>query len=303
MTQAKIEGKFYPLQHQEWLRACRELTPAELKVLYYIRTADPYSNGVRLTAAAIARDLSCENQTPVSRQTVSRAIKNLDKLGYIDMEPLEFNVKLCGKGVLVCQDTDGVSAHHDGSSHTKGVSTHHNESPHTTIDRHTPTTIVTHQPQPETLTEQEFQPSKTIKTNKTKKDFFQTLSESEEREKKEILISESSFLQEKSEKEKAKAENIAFFNSLNGLQKEAIIRTAHKYFLPRLNQYPSLPLMWIKCHAIEIAHTDVCNQEIDLIEAELASESEAKYTLQDIQEMYPDCWKEILPYFGSLLAF
>jgi hypothetical protein len=25
MTQTKIEGKFYPLQHEEWLRACQEL--------------------------------------------------------------------------------------------------------------------------------------------------------------------------------------------------------------------------------------------------------------------------------------
>jgi DNA-binding MarR family transcriptional regulator len=156
MTQSKIEGKFYPLQHEEWLRACRELTPAELKCLYYIRTSDPYSNGVRLTAAAIARDLSCEGQPPISRQTISRAIKRLDQLGYIEMEPLEFNVKISGKGVLVSQHTDGVSAHHDRSLHTNGVSAHHDRSSHTTDDRYTPPTIATHQPESETVTQQEF---------------------------------------------------------------------------------------------------------------------------------------------------
>jgi hypothetical protein len=34
MTQAKIDGKFYPLQHEEWLRACRELTSAQRDVLF-----------------------------------------------------------------------------------------------------------------------------------------------------------------------------------------------------------------------------------------------------------------------------
>ena len=177
--QSKIEGKFYPLQHEEWLRACRELTPAELKCLYYIRTSDPYSNGVRLTAAAIARDLSQEGQPPVSRQTVSRAIKRLDQLGYIDMEPLEFNVKISGKGVLVSQHTDGVSAHHDRSLHTNGVSAHHDRSSHTTDDRHTPPTIATHQPESETLTQQEFQNPKTsLDSSKTNEDLNKTLSES-----------------------------------------------------------------------------------------------------------------------------
>jgi len=186
MTQAKIEGKFYPLQHEEWLRACRELTPAELKCLYYIRTSDPYSNGVRLTAAAIARDLSCEGQPPVSRQTISRAVKRLDQLGYIDMEPLEFNVKILGKGVLVSQHTDGVSAHHDRSSDTDGVLTHHDRSSDTTDDRYTPPTIATHQPESETVIQQEFQKPKTLlESSKTNEDLNKTLSESAgERKKK-----------------------------------------------------------------------------------------------------------------------
>jgi DNA-binding GntR family transcriptional regulator len=182
VQQRQIEGKFYPLQHEEWLRACRELTPAELKCLYYIRTSDPYSNGVRLTAAAIARDLSCEGQPPVSRQTVSRAIKRLDQLGYIEMEPLEFNVKISGKGILVCEDTDGVSAHHDRSSDTDGVSAHHDRSSDTTIDRQTPRSIATHHAESETHTQQGFYNSKTIKESNTNKDSSKTLLETRERD-------------------------------------------------------------------------------------------------------------------------
>lgn len=91
MTQAKIEGKFYPLQHQEWLRACRELTPAELKVLYYIRTADPYSNGVRLTAAAIAalEPKAIAKELGVNRSTVSRTLKELVEKGFLPEEAVK----------------------------------------------------------------------------------------------------------------------------------------------------------------------------------------------------------------------
>ena len=92
--QSKIEGKFYPLQHEEWIKACKELSPAAKDVLYYIRTSDPYSNGVELTAAAIARDLDC------NRSTVSRAFKELDAKGYVDMEILVAKLRVTGKGLL-----------------------------------------------------------------------------------------------------------------------------------------------------------------------------------------------------------
>jgi hypothetical protein len=82
MTQTKIQGKFYPLQHQEWVRACQELTFSQQQVLYYIRTLDPYGNGVRVTAAEIARSLSTESKV-VHRSTVGRALKVLCELGYL----------------------------------------------------------------------------------------------------------------------------------------------------------------------------------------------------------------------------
>lgn len=84
MTQntTKIQGKFYPLQHKEWLRACRELKPAQLLVLYYIRTIDPNNQGIEINYASIARHLSSTERV-VHRQTVSRALKELVNKGYL----------------------------------------------------------------------------------------------------------------------------------------------------------------------------------------------------------------------------
>ena len=84
MTQnnPKIQGKFYPLQHEEWLRACRELTKAELEVLYYIRAIDPLNNGIEINTAEIARQLS-SSKRQVHRQTVSRALKELVAKKYL----------------------------------------------------------------------------------------------------------------------------------------------------------------------------------------------------------------------------
>ena len=74
------------MQHQEWVKACRELTSGARDTLYYIRTTDPYSNGIELTAAAIAKELG------VNRSTISRAMKELDSKGFIEMEIISAKV-------------------------------------------------------------------------------------------------------------------------------------------------------------------------------------------------------------------
>lgn len=234
----KIEGKFYPLKLEEWLKACRKLKPAELKVLYYIRTADPYSNGIRLNAAAIARDLSTEADK-VSRQTVSRAIKNLDKLGYIDMEPIEFNVRILGKGTLVCEDTE-VCGDTMLDQETPLVCTD------TIVDRHTPQAIATHHPQTESITTEGFQTPKTIKTNE---DLIKTLSEEPlEREKKFVLFKESL-----SEEEFNSFWDYAMNTALSF--KESMTTTAIR-----------LPESWIKKN-----HQELYNQFLDQLEKQYGS--------------------------------
>lgn len=105
----KIQGKFYPLQHEEWLRACWELTPAQKDVLYYIRTLDPYGDGVELSVSAIARKLSTENKE-VHRSTISRALKALDEKGFIDLEMLKVKVKILAGGLHCCDEATSAIA-------------------------------------------------------------------------------------------------------------------------------------------------------------------------------------------------
>ncbi|HEY9615157.1 helix-turn-helix domain-containing protein [Allocoleopsis sp.] len=102
MIKTKIQGKFYPLQHDEWLRACRELTPAQRDVLYFVRTLDPYGDGLDISIAEIARQLSTDKKT-VHRSTVSRALKELDAKGFIDMELLMVKLNIKAKGVHCCE--------------------------------------------------------------------------------------------------------------------------------------------------------------------------------------------------------
>lgn len=85
----------YPLTHEEWLLAIKELRPRERDVLYYIRTLDPFgTKQIELGVRAIAKDIGCD------ASTVSRALKVLWDKGYIDLEMLQVRVKLKTKGLL-----------------------------------------------------------------------------------------------------------------------------------------------------------------------------------------------------------
>jgi Fe2+ or Zn2+ uptake regulation protein len=186
---AQIEGKFYPLQHDEWVRACQELTPSQRDVLYFIRTLDPYGNGIKITAAEIARQLSTGRKT-VHRQTISRALKELDAKGFIDIELVEVRVKIKPKGYwcddpqdethsetqTVRRDTNGASGHQWCDETPQAIATHQHGSSDTNMDRHAPQAIATHQSEPETQSQSEAHHSKTIKTYS---DFKKTLSEGE----------------------------------------------------------------------------------------------------------------------------
>lgn len=106
MTQntVKIQGKFYPLQHEEFLSACQQLAPAQLMVLYFLRTLDPYGDGVEVSVSEIARQLSTESKK-VHRSTVSRALKALDEKGFIDLELLKVKIKVLAGGLHCCHET------------------------------------------------------------------------------------------------------------------------------------------------------------------------------------------------------
>ncbi len=171
MTQnnSRIQGKFYPLQHEEWLKACRELTPAQKDVLYYIRTLDPYGDGVELSVSGIARQLSTEDKE-VHRSTVSRALKALDEKGFVDLELLKVKVKILAGGLHCCDEATVLPTDNNVAYRQQA------RSPRNKRDHDATDAIATQQVSPETPVQSQ---SSAPKTYKTYSDFIKTLSETE----------------------------------------------------------------------------------------------------------------------------
>ena len=91
----KIEGKFYPLQTNEWIKACKALSKSALMVLYYLRTKDPHGNGLEINCSDIAKELE------VNRSTVSRAVIELREKEYLcELEIITAQVKVSALGLL-----------------------------------------------------------------------------------------------------------------------------------------------------------------------------------------------------------
>jgi DNA-binding transcriptional MocR family regulator len=77
------------LTKQQWVQDFKNLTRAQLGVLYYIETSDPFGDrGLEVTATAIAKELGLD------KSSVSRALKQLDQMGYIDSEIIRARVKV-----------------------------------------------------------------------------------------------------------------------------------------------------------------------------------------------------------------
>ena len=87
MTQnnPKIQGKFYPLQTSEWVNVCKSLTKSQMTVLYYLRSSDPYNNGVKVKASKIAKEIG------ITKRAVNAAIAVLEEKGYISLEDVEYS--------------------------------------------------------------------------------------------------------------------------------------------------------------------------------------------------------------------
>jgi DNA-binding MarR family transcriptional regulator len=184
MTQTRISGKFYPLKSEEWLDSINQLTHSELKILYYVRSLDPYNNGIEITPSQIARDLSVE-KNKMHRSTVGRALKSLDKKGFINMELIKIRIKVNPKGFLAepelkpepkAKNNDVVATQPCCDHATNVVTTQHRVQPHNTECAHATQSAPTQQPKAETQSEQELENSKIFKTYL---DFKKTLSESE----------------------------------------------------------------------------------------------------------------------------
>ncbi|VEP14641.1 conserved hypothetical protein [Hyella patelloides LEGE 07179] len=186
MTQTKIQGKFYPLKSDEWLESIKQLTFSELKILYYVRALDPYNKGINLTPAQIAKDLSTED-SQMHRSTVGRALKSLEKKGFLKMELLQVRIKVNPQGFLSEEKTaDVVTTQRNCEQTTHDASPQQNVPPHNIECSQATKCAPTQQSSAENQSEQGFQISKTLKTYL---DFKDSLSE-EEREKFLLFVKE-----------------------------------------------------------------------------------------------------------------
>ncbi len=87
-SESKTESKFYALRTDEHLKACKELTPAQRDIYYYLMTLDPDGDGLDINAKDIAEQLG------LSERTVYRSLKALNQLGWIALEKAHYSVKI-----------------------------------------------------------------------------------------------------------------------------------------------------------------------------------------------------------------
>lgn len=92
MTQTRIAGKFYPLKTSELVNIFHSLTKSQMGVLLYIRSVDPYSNGIRLKTSKIAQILD------ITKRAVNAAITVLQEKGYLKLEDIEYSIKVNAGG-------------------------------------------------------------------------------------------------------------------------------------------------------------------------------------------------------------
>jgi Helix-turn-helix domain len=170
----KIDGKFYPLQNQEWVKICKSLTKSQIGVLYYLRSLDPYGNGMRVKASSIATDLG------ITKRSVNAAIAVLEEKGYINLEDIDYSVKLSAGGCL-CGTVPTVTLVGNSFPTREENFPPENKNSHLgtefpTEEENFPSEKRISHLESESLTQQESQSSK---INKTYSDFIQTLSEDE----------------------------------------------------------------------------------------------------------------------------
>jgi hypothetical protein len=104
-------SKFYQLQPDEWLEVCKELKPAELKVLYRLRTLDPFGqHPIKFRVVDIAQALN------MNKGTVSRAVQRLAELEYINLEIVEAIATLTTKSKRLSTDNLVVSTQPDSKN-------------------------------------------------------------------------------------------------------------------------------------------------------------------------------------------
>ncbi len=169
MTQTKIQGKFYPLKHEEFIKLNKHLTQSELAVYLWLKTNDPF--GERLVEAntkEIAKDLN------VSRRTIQRALVKLREEKLIDLVITKFHYRIRSKSTSDNNNTSEVKERLRVATQMSPGDTDVAETismspkcrPCRQSDPHVAEVTPMSRSSSETPPEQEFQNPKTINTNK-----------------------------------------------------------------------------------------------------------------------------------------
>jgi DNA-binding transcriptional ArsR family regulator len=80
---------FYPLTNQEWRETVKNLTGAEIKVLYHLRSLDPFGDRlIEYSITQMAEDLG------LSKGAVSKAVKKLDSMDLVDAELVRVKIRI-----------------------------------------------------------------------------------------------------------------------------------------------------------------------------------------------------------------
>lgn len=179
MSTKKVQGKFYPLQHQEFLKLNQILTQSELSVYLWLKTNDPFGGKfIEADTQKIAEDLE------ISRRTVQRALVKLQQECLIELVISKFKYRMKSK---LSSDNDYLSEINDKSTREISKLSDDNKIASATVEsfgRHQDrlddtgdTSATSVSPSSlETISEQRFQ---TSKISKTYIDFKDSLSESE----------------------------------------------------------------------------------------------------------------------------
>jgi len=164
----KRTAPFYPLTRSEWVETVKDLTGAEIKVLYYVRSIDPFGDrNLEYSVTAIASELG------LSKGAVSKAIKSLDAKGLIDIEIVKVKIRIKSDKSNVASFPIGNSVSHSEPEFPTGNPGFPEETEVSSSEQPFPIGN-DRQPEPSPI-----KASSSPQTNKTYTDFIQTLSDSE----------------------------------------------------------------------------------------------------------------------------
>ena len=159
MSTKKVPGKFYPLQHQEFLKLNQLLTQSELAVYLWLKTNDPFGGKlIEADTQKIAEDLG------ISRRSVQRALVKLQQEELIELVISKFKYRLKSASVFQRENNSEIKDDLQATTH---------RSPD---DNKIVSTTLVSPSSSETISEHGFQNSK---ISKTYLDFKRSLSEEE----------------------------------------------------------------------------------------------------------------------------